>query len=82
MKEQLFACPLICDLALLVGAFLSDKADQERRFNELATAQAAARIAPLDCPDGIFYLTFSPPLSSLKRWASLKPSPPPLTLYL
>ena len=66
----------------LLNAFLSDKADQEGRFNELSTAQAAARIAPFDCPDDIFYLTFSPPPSSLKRWARLKPSPPPLTLYL
>lgn len=31
----------------LLDAFLCDKADQERRFNELAAEQAAARIAGL-----------------------------------
>ena len=31
----------------LLDAFLSDKADQEQRFNELAAEQAAARIAGL-----------------------------------
>lgn len=57
VREHKFACPtLACDLALL-DAFLSDKADQERHSNKLATAQVAARIADLaldneHCHDG------------------------------